>query len=142
MSEKFFDKFLNFFFGFIVLLISILMVIIFILLWISSQNLIFYYGYIASFGFSVIYGIRYYLEFQNFRDNLYLFLPNHEEKQLEPLSVNVEDLPLKVCLYYRNGATLESMKKDFGLSHANQVKRELVKGLDILLREHNEKVKT
>jgi hypothetical protein len=140
VSEKFLDRFLGFFFGFVVLLIFVLTTIMLILLWISSQNLIFYYGYIASLGFSVFYGIKIYLEFQNFRENLYLFLPN-SEKQLEPLSIDIQDLPLKVCLYYRNGATLESMKEDFGLKHPNQVRRLLIEGLDILLKEHNAKVK-
>jgi hypothetical protein len=144
MSERFFDKFLSFFFGFIVLLIMVLSGISSILLWISSHSLVFYYGYVASLGLSVFYGIKLYLRFQDFRENLNLFLPNNSERQLEPLNLDIPDLPLKVCLYYRNGATLKSMKEDFGFTHPNQVRRKLVEGLDILLKfykQHKENTK-
>lgn len=66
-------------------------------------------------------------------------MPSEAIKPLEPLSMELEDLPLKVYLRYRNGATLEVIRQDVGLNTAYQVRRELVKGIDILLREHNGK---
>ena len=146
MSERFFDKFLSFFFGFVVLLILVLIDVMLMLFWISSHIIAFYYGYIVSLGLSATYGIKLYLRFQDFRENLNLFFPNNWEKQLElePLNLDIPDLPLRVCLYYRNGATLESMKEDFGFTHPNQVRRKLVEGLDILLKsykKHEKEVK-
>jgi hypothetical protein len=44
-----------------------------------------------------------------------------------------------VRFYYRNGATYEEIERNLGLKHPNQVKRELIKGLDILLKSYDEK---
>ena len=74
---------------------------------------------------------------QDFRENLNLFLPENTEKQLEPLNMEIEDLPVKVCLLYRNGASLTDIKGDFRLSHPTQVRRKLVEGLDILLKSYD-----
>jgi hypothetical protein len=113
----------------------------FLIVYLSTGNMIFYYCYLATLFFALFYGLRLYRKYVDFRQNLYLFLPNSSEKQLEPLEMNLEDqdIPLKVCLYYRNGATFEEIKQNLNLSHPTQARRELIKGLDILLKEHGEK---
>jgi hypothetical protein len=85
---------------------------------------------------AVLYGSRYYRNFQNFKANLGLFIPNNNEniQKIEPLDIDVDDKALQVCLYYRNGATLNKLKQDFGFTHPTQTKRELIKGLDFLLK--------
>lgn len=119
------------------------------LLYILSQNQILYYGFLAILLLASSYGIKYYWSFLDFRNNLYLFVSDSEiksENHVEPLNMELNDASLKVCLYYRNGASLEDIQKDLGLNHPQQVKRELVKGLGFLLKfyhEHKEKeVKT
>lgn len=75
-----------------------------------------------------------------------MFIPSDKaerENQLEPLNIEVEDVALKACLYYRNGASYEDIKRNLSLSHPEQAKRLLIRGLDFLLKnynEHNEKV--
>jgi hypothetical protein len=101
--------------------------------------MVFYYCFIGALGFSFFYAINYSRQFSHFKENIGLFIPpDGNNYKLEPLNMELEDLPLKVCLYYRNGATQEQIKQNLGLNHATQVKRELVKGLDILLKFYNE----
>jgi len=137
MSERFLEKFTEMLFGAIIVFLLLTSSTIVFLAWISTQNVIFYYGYIGALGFSFIYVLYYAQQFRDFKETLHLFLPS--EKPFEPLSMELEDLPLKICLRYRNGATLEVIRQDVGLNTAYQVRRELVKGIDILLREHNGK---
>jgi hypothetical protein len=137
MSEKFLEKFTEMLFGAIVVFLLLTSSTIVLLAWISTQNMIFYYGYIGALGSSFIYVLYYAQQFRNFKETLHLFLP--PEKPFEPLSMELEDLPLKVCLDYRNGASYEVIAQNLGIDTSYQVKRELVKGLDILLREHNGK---
>jgi hypothetical protein len=89
--------------------------------------------------FSGFYGVRFILAFRDFREQVIqgLLFPSENSKPIEPLNMEAEDLPLKVCLYYRNGATYKKIQQDLGIAYPQQVKRELIKGLDILLREYN-----
>lgn len=61
-----------------------------------------------------------------------------ENERGDSLRVDLSDseTALKVCLFYRNGATYEDIKRSSGFSDNKQVQREIRKGLDILLREH------
>ena len=52
---------------------------------------------------------------------------------IEPLEMETEDLPLKVCLLYRNRASLSEIERKLGFNHPTQVKRKLLEGLNILL---------
>jgi len=136
LSERFYQKFLSLFSGFVMLLILFLVAIMVLLGYLISQNLVLYVGYCAILTFSAIYGTRYYMQFKDFKENLYLFIPQQQSQPepLEPLNLEVEDLPLKVCVLYRNGASLNQIKREFGFSHVIISKRMLVKGLDTLLK--------
>jgi len=137
MSEKFLEKFTEMLFGAIIVFLLLTSSIIVLLAYLAIQNVFFYYGYIGMLGFSFIYVLYYGQQYRDFKETLHLFLP--AEKPIEPLNIELEDLPLKVCLDYRNGASYEVIAQNLGIDTSYQVKRELVKGLDILLREHNGK---
>lgn len=147
MSEQFYDRLLSLFFGFFLLLVLLNVDMQLLSLYLNSQNMLYYAGWLIVLGFSVIYSVKYYGQFGSFRDNLGLFLvnPDSKEEKLEPLELNLDNKALQVCLYYRNGATLEEMKEKFGFNHPNQPKRELIKGISFLLKfydEHKQEVKT
>jgi hypothetical protein len=139
MSEAFFSKFTELLFGAIMIFLLFTSSIIVVLAYSFTQNMIFYYAYVGALAFSFVYALNYSRQFKDFKENLYLFIPPGENNKVEPLNIEVNDIALKVCLYYRNGATQEQIKRNLGLNHPTQVKRELVKGLTILLKEHNSK---
>lgn len=96
---------------------------------------------------SVLYGLRLYGNFDEFRINLGLFMQNNErgDEKIEPLNMEFNDKAVQVCLYYRNGASLTQIKENMKFDHPEQVRRHLLKGLGILLKfydEHKQEVKT
>ena len=139
MSEQFYDRILTLFFGFSLFLVVLNVNIQFLILYTTQQNFLYYYAWLAVLGLTAYYGVVYYRSFQNFRNNLGMFLPIVENNEkIEPLNMELSDKSLQVCLYYRNGATLEQIKANCGFNHANQVKRELIKGIGFLLTFYNE----
>ncbi len=141
MSQQFYERFVSLFFGFIILLMLAFVTVELILFYFSMQNIIFYYAYLGMLLSDFFYFIKYYLWFRDFRETLSqgLLFPskNEEISNLESLEIKgLEDTPLKACLSYRNGATFDEITEFLGLSHPTQAKRELIKGLDILLKFH------
>ena len=63
-----------------------------------------------------------------------------EKKDLIDVPMD-EESALKICAMYHNGDTYENIMKEFGFSSPIQVKRNIIKGLGILLKEHSGKVK-
>lgn len=117
-------------------------------LYFSFQNIVLYYAYLGMLLFDSFYFIKYYLRFRAFRETLSqgLLFPlknNHSDFGTLELE-DLEDTLLKVCLFYRNGSSLKDIAKDFGFTHPTQAKRQLQKGLHILLEfyeKHGDKVK-
>jgi len=148
LSQQFYERFVSLFFGFIILLMLAFVTVELIFFYFSMQNIIFYYAYLGMLLSDFFYFIKYYLQFRDFRETLSqgLLFPSNKESpsDLEPLETDgLEDVSLKVCLFYRNEASLNDIAKDFGFSHPTQAKRELIKGLDILLKsyeKHEKKV--
>jgi len=141
MSEKFYEKFLSFIFGLALIFVLVSVTIQLLIIHLQSQNIIFYYAYVGMMLFSAFYGTKYYREFRDFKGNLNLFIPCQNTQNgncVEPLNIDVEDLPLKVCLWYQQGAGYSKIQKDLGFSYIEQVRRELRKGLSFLLRYYNE----
>jgi ABC-type multidrug transport system fused ATPase/permease subunit len=138
MSQAFFERFTELLFGVIMILLLFLGTIMVLLAYVLTQIMVFYYAYIGALFFSFFYAFRYAQQFKHFKETLNLFIPSENSKPIEPLNIDVEDRALKVCLYYQQGAKLEDIAKDLGLNHHQQVKRELRKGLSILLRFYNE----
>jgi len=98
---------------------------------------------LSVFGFAMIY----FKEVKELKSNLYLFFPSKSNEASgeeildnieEPLQIEKEDLPLKVCEMYRNGLGYGKIMKSLGLKHSNNVKRNIVKGLDFLLKFYHE----
>lgn len=140
MSEQFYDKLLSLFFGFFLLLVLLNVDMQLLIFYLNTQNFLYYAAWVIVSGFSLVFSIKYYGLFGSFRENLGLFLVNPDSKEIkpEPLTMNLDNKALQVCLYYRNGATLEKIKANFGFKHPNQVKRELIKGIGFLLKFYDE----
>jgi len=137
MSQRLYEQIVSLFFGFVLLVISTLATMfIFLLSWyVKTESVLYaFLGAIFSIG---AYGCLYFLRIRNFKENIGLYIPK-AESSIEFLEIP-DDKALAVCTYYHNGASLEQIKHDMGFNHANQVKRHLLKGLDILLREHKER---
>jgi len=110
-----------------------------------NHNTLFYYVYCGSIIFAVSYGVNCYSEYRHLKENINLFIPNQNNTQPheplnKPLEMEVEDLPLKACLYYRNGYSFKQICGKMRLGREPQTaKRLVIKGLHILLNEHNQK---
>lgn len=144
MTEQFYNKLLSLLLGFTLFLLLLVANAELLFLYLSQANELFYYAWLGFLIAAVLYGMKYYSNFQEFKDNLNLFLPSEANNtvQKEHLILNTDNIPdnipLKVCLWYQQGAKLEEIKKNLGLTHAQQVKRELIKGLTFLLKFYNE----
>jgi hypothetical protein len=96
----------------ILLFLSTIMVL---LAYVNAQNVVFYYAYVGALFFSFVYAFQYSRQFKDFKETLYLFIPSENNKQYEPLSMEVEDLALKCALYYRNRASFEKIAASLNL---------------------------
>jgi hypothetical protein len=144
VSEQLFDKLIGIFFRFFFLLF-----LMFVSIELSFLSLV--YGFLNSYlvwAFVVValtvYLLKCYFDIREFREALSqgLLLPHkeNEAEKLEPLNMDLEneDLALKVCLLYRNGASFPKIKRKLGFSHPTAVQRLLRKGLDVLLKTYKE----
>ena len=80
--------------------------------------------------------MREFLHLRYIRNNF----PLQDDGKVEPLTLDLEneDLALKVCLLYRNGDSFKEIMKAFNLQHPMEVRRLMVKGLDVLLKTYKE----
>jgi len=91
-----------------------------------------------------VYLLKCYFEVREFREVLSqgLLLPHkeNEAEKLEPLNIDLEneDLALKTCVLYHNGASFPKIKRELGLSHPTAVQRLLRRGLGVLLKTYKE----
>jgi len=144
VSEQLFDKLISLFFRFFFLLF-----LMFVSIELSFLSLV--YGFLNSYlvwAFVVValtvYLLKCYFDIREFREALSqgLLLPHkeNEDEKLEPLTLDLEDddLALKVCLLYRNGDSFKEIMKAFNLQHPMEVRRLMVKGLDVLLKTYKE----
>jgi len=83
-----------------------------------------------------VYLMREFLHLRYIRNNF----PLQDDGKVEPLTLDLEneDLALKVCLLYRNGDSFKEIMKAFNLTHPMEVRRLMVKGLDVLLKTYKE----
>jgi hypothetical protein len=83
-----------------------------------------------------VYLMREFLHLRWIRNNF----PLQDDGKVEPLTLDLEneDLALKVCLLYRNGDSFKEIMKAFNLQHPMEVRRLMVKGLDVLLKTYKE----
>ena len=143
MSEAYFERFTELVLGALMTVLLFVSTITVLSAYILTQNMFFYYAYIGAVGFSFYYVLQYARQFRGFKETVaqgLLFPKANNEANYEPLNLEVEDLPLKVCLLYRNGYGFQSIKEQLGLSHSEEAKRLLIKGLDVLLQNYEERI--
>ena len=106
-----------------------------------SQEIIFYYASMGVFGITIIYTFQMIKDFQHFQNIFDQNISNLKQNvELNtPLAMEAEGLPLKACLLYRNSHSFTYVSKALGLNHSELARRQVIKGLDALLKEHNEK---
>ena len=147
MTEGFYTKFLDFALEFLLLIIVAIITVGLLVFFVISHNPLLSYGYVASVLVIIYFGAKFYKQFREFKDNLYLFLPsvntNHifeGEKHANHIdyiefSMLDQSLPLEVCRLYSINLSLSDIAKRLGLDHPEPVKRLLIKGLKELLEE-------
>ena len=146
MSQQFYSNLSKILFGFVVELFLLIANSEFLILHLLNPEIsAYYYGYVFLLGLSAIFGLKYILEYRRFRETLQqgLFCPSDVDRLVNSSDVEPLDIPddkaLAVCTYYHNGSTMLQIQRNMGFTHPEQVKRHLLKGLDILLKEHVEK---
>jgi hypothetical protein len=115
-----------------------------LMLYLLFQNGIFYLLFIVFLAWSPIFGLRAYLDYSRMQAALNKveveqlkmsrFPFRNKEELLEPI---LDDTALNACVAYHNGQSFTDISRLFKLKHPEQARRLLVKGLDILLKEHN-----
>lgn len=137
MSQQlFYHKLLGMLLSFAVLALSILATSAVLVIYLFTNIYVFYLIYLGSLIFVAEYGVKFYLQFRYLQNNLEYFVP---EPKTEPLVIDNPTRSIQVCIFYRNGASFPEIDHNMGFKHPQQAKRELVKGLDILLRSYKEK---
>jgi hypothetical protein len=157
MSNAFNERFLSLFFGLAVILILASGATNFLMIFSNNGNIGFYYVGSVLFGISFALSLRFYLNYKSFRElciqGLFDVRDNEDENRswfkgkgkteptLEPLNLNLEseDTCLKVCLAYAENKNFYKIRDEFGFRDATTTKRQLQKGLRILLKEHDAK---
>ena len=143
MSQVFFQKLLGLFLGFTIFLMAILATSEILIFYVITKNTLFYYGYLATAVLIIYIGLRFYRDFLDVQAHVYLLIPRLTTPvnvdSPEPLNIEDKSLPPQVCAYYRNGASFIDIEQSMGMKHPNQARRELIKGLDILLKAYKEK---
>ena len=148
MTEPFYHHYLEFFLNFIVITLGAIT---------SSECITLYFIVHSSWfllGFSIIanstlfYGVNFSVKFQNFKENLELYLPKINEKdekitsqdvEIAKILQNDEDSPIKACRLYVKGSTYGDIERNLGLSHPEQAKRLLQHGIKQLLDQFEAK---
>jgi Ca2+/Na+ antiporter len=144
MSEAFFERFTEMLFGAVTIFLLFTSSIMVVLAYVFTQNMVFYYAYIGALFFSFFYAFRYAQQFKHFKETLNLYIPseNNRESYLqrkhEPLNIELEDLPLKCALYYRNGVSFDKIARSCNLPEPESAKRKVIEGIDFLLKFYNE----
>jgi hypothetical protein len=140
MSRQFYDRALSIFLHFVVVFAAFSVAGQLLVTYVLFQNQFIYACFLIDLVFTGFFGITFFKRLHDFKGNLELFVPENEivKEKIEPLNIQVDDKPLKICLWYRNGATLEEIRQNLCLNHATQVRRELQKGLTFLLKFYDE----
>jgi len=142
---SFLNKILHFFVHFIGVMFMFMIAVELALFYMMSQNIVCYWASTGVFGIALLLTFQMIREFEHFQDIYDQNISNSKLKTElnKPLNMEVEDLPLKACLLYRNGHSFQYVSKALGLSHADLGRRLVIKGLDILLKEYKKReVKT
>jgi len=148
LTESFFNHYLDFFKGSLEITLGALTTLGCIILFFIVKNGWFLTGFSIASITTLFFTLNYFVKFQNFKDNLYLYLPKFNVNSVNSLNneniinftekvdkiVNLdEDSPLKACRLYVQGGTYADIERKLGLSHPEQAHRMLQKGIRQLL---------
>lgn len=141
MSQQlFYHKLLSMLLSFAVLALSILATSVIIVAYLFTGVYVVYLTYLGALIFVAECGVKFYLQFRYLQNNLEYFVPEPKtEGSLEPLDISDTVRPVQACIYYHNGASFPVIQRNLGMKHPNQARREVIKGLDILLKSYKEK---
>jgi len=137
MIEVFLNKALSLLSGFFWFIIILMANIEFLILYVLSQIWCYYYAWLLVMAYAVYVGIRNYRSFTNFKTDLAAYIETHITAP-EPVTDTYSDQALTICARYRNGSTMQKIRHDLGLTHPNQVRRQLLQGIGFLLRFYDE----
>ena len=144
MSEmqltSFLNKILQFFIYFLAVIFMFMIATELSLFYVLSQEIICYWSSTGVFGVALILTFQMVKDFEHFQDIYDQNISNSKQnvELNKPLNVEAEDLPLKACLLYRNGYSFVQITHKLQLGdEAQTAKRLVVRGLDLLLKEHN-----
>jgi len=145
LTESFFNHYLDFFKGSLEITLGALTTLGCIILFFIVKNGWFLTGFSVSFTATLFFTLNYLVKFQNFKDNLYLYLPKFNVNSLNLLNIenidveieNIcnadEDKPLKACRLYVQGASYADIGEKLDVGNSEQAKRVLRKGIKQLL---------
>ena len=110
------------------------------LFYVMSDNIFCYWGSTGVFGVALFITVQMVTDFEHFQDIYDQNISNSKQNVAlnKPLNVEAEDLPLKACLLYRNGYSFMQITHKLHLDNneSETAKRLVVRGLDLLLKEH------
>lgn len=144
MSEAFYNKFLSFFSRFIILVFLSISTFELLIFYFLNQNIAFLIAYDLGLLCSFVYGVHFFVKYREFKADLYLFFPsiaqtqNNEEEIKAKTGLINEELSLEVCRLYSRGCSFSDIEKKIGFSYPTQTKRELIKGLRVLLKNYGD----
>jgi hypothetical protein len=149
-TETFYQKFLAFFFRSVIVIVLFLGAAQLLLLFVANGEIGYYWSFGVMLSLSLTYLFKFCIDFRGFQEsaNQGLFDPvvasenrswNKGKAEAEPLNIETEDMALKVCVAYAEDKNFYEIKKEFNFRDATRAKRELQKGLTMLLKEHEAK---
>jgi hypothetical protein len=143
MSEPLYQKLVSMLLGLALLILAIFASAVLFLFVFIAQIQGALYAALGVLVLSCLFGARYFLQVKHFKEDMHLYIPGSGiEQTREPLINTSEpkeprDRALKAVFYYRAGVPFKDIAERLGLPiHATAGKREVLKGLDILLKEH------
>ncbi|MEA2089398.1 MAG: hypothetical protein U9O89_01375, partial [Thermoproteota archaeon] len=142
MSDVFYERFTELQFKFFILLFIMLVTLQVTVITVMFQAWNLYYLFSTCACVVVLFIIKHFIDYREFKDKIGLYIPNPSVKNKsygEHVDMNIvdEDTPVQVCMLYRNGMSFRDIMRELQLNHPIQVKRNLMEGLDVLLKEHN-----
>jgi len=146
MSQVFYEKTISLVLNFIVFLVLIALASVWLIFYVVFNHIIFYLFHFGLIFVAVVYGIRCYGIFRNFKETIHLFIPQAAEQPKHKVDRELKlkfDLDcLDVCLKYRNGMSFNAIGTFYGGLKAQSVIHRLRRGLGILLKEYAKNHKT
>jgi hypothetical protein len=146
MSASFYHHYLEFFLGFIEIMLGALITVECVTLFFITHSGWFLTGFSVSTMATLFYCLRYLQKFRDFEGKLELYFPRVTKKdeeaesqtQIDKIVAENSEIPLKTCKLFAQDLTYGEIKRQLGLSHPQQAKRLIQRGIKQLL-ENGEK---